>query len=241
MKLVLLPGLDGTGRLFQPLLPALPLWLQPLVISYPTDNFLGYSALCDYVRARLPADEPFALLGESFSGPVAVQIAAEPPPNLSALILSATFVTNPTIVPPLLGRVLFNSLLFRIQPPSFIIRRFMAGPESPLELVQLVQSVLRTVRPEVMAKRVRATLGVDDRADLKRCPVPILYLKAEDDKIVRTGCLVEMREVRSDMKVMAFNGPHMLLQREPELTAKHISLFVENEMGNRIHQIDRHE
>jgi pimeloyl-[acyl-carrier protein] methyl ester esterase len=235
MKLVLLPGLDGTGRLFQPLLTALPAWLQPLVISYPTDSFLDYSALCDYVRARLPADEPFALLGESFSGPVAVRIAVEPPPNLSGLILCATFVTNPTIIPPFLGRVLFNSLLFRIQPPSFIIRHFMTGPQSDPELVDLVQSVVRAVRPEVMAKRVQETLGVDGRAELKRCPLPILYLNAEDDKIVRTGCLVEMREVRSDMKVVAFNGPHLLLQSEPELSAKHISVFVENMLRNRIH------
>jgi hypothetical protein len=83
-----------------------------------------------------------------------------------------------------------------------------------------------------MAKRVRATLAVDGRAELKRCPVPILYLKAEDDKIVRTGCLVEMLEVRSDMKVVAFKGPHLLLQREPELTATHISLFVKDVLGN---------
>jgi pimeloyl-[acyl-carrier protein] methyl ester esterase len=227
MKLVLLPGLDGTGRLFQPLLPALPPWLQPLVISYPTDSFLDYSALCDYVRGRLPTSEPFALLGESFSGPIAVMIAANPPSNLSALILCATFVTNPTIVPPFLGRILFNSLLFRIHPPSFIIRRFAVGPQAPSGLVELVQSVLRTVRPEVLAKRVRATLGLDGRAELKRCSVPMLYLKPEDDKIVRSGCLDEMREARSDIKVVMLGGPHLILQREPEVASSIITSFIE--------------
>ena len=33
--MVLLPGLDGTGLLFDPLLPCLPPTLRPLVVAYP--------------------------------------------------------------------------------------------------------------------------------------------------------------------------------------------------------------
>jgi hypothetical protein len=36
MKIVLLPGLDGTGILFKPFIEALPNGIDVLVISYPS-------------------------------------------------------------------------------------------------------------------------------------------------------------------------------------------------------------
>ena len=40
VKLVLLPGMEGTGSLFAPFLKELPDWVQPVVVSYPTDQAL---------------------------------------------------------------------------------------------------------------------------------------------------------------------------------------------------------
>ena len=77
-SLVLLPGLDGTGLLFQPLVECLPDAIEPVVVSYPPDQKLGYEELLPLVLERLPA-APFVLLGESFSGPLAVMAAATAP------------------------------------------------------------------------------------------------------------------------------------------------------------------
>lgn len=79
---MLLPGLDGTGDLFGPLLPFLGDSTPTLVVRYPPDVPLGYAALTDLARASLPSDGPFFLLGESFSGPVAVKLAAQAPSGL---------------------------------------------------------------------------------------------------------------------------------------------------------------
>src|SRR5438552_16171249 len=98
--LVLLPGLDGTGRLFDPLLEILPADFTASVVSWPTDQSLSFNQLESFVREALPADKPFAIVAESFSGPLAVMIAASSPHNLRALILSASFISNP--LPPAL-------------------------------------------------------------------------------------------------------------------------------------------
>lgn len=37
VPLLMLPGMDGTGRLFAPLLPHLPAAIDPRVLSYPPD------------------------------------------------------------------------------------------------------------------------------------------------------------------------------------------------------------
>lgn len=65
MKLVLLPGPDGTGRLFEPFLRALPSHLSPVIISYPTDQPLSYAELVRFVRQQVRSDEDYVLLAES--------------------------------------------------------------------------------------------------------------------------------------------------------------------------------
>ncbi|HPG62497.1 MAG TPA: alpha/beta hydrolase, partial [Casimicrobium sp.] len=80
MKLILLPGMDGTGRLFERLLAVQPSEISPLVISYESAPAQDYDSLCTFVSELLPsllqAREPFVLLGESFSGPIAVRVGA---------------------------------------------------------------------------------------------------------------------------------------------------------------------
>src|ERR1700677_2682366 len=93
--LVLLPGLDGTGIQFRPLLPHLPKEIRPIVLSYPPDQALGYADLLPRVLSALPKDVPFVLLGESFSGPLAIMAAATRPSGLVVLILCATYIRNP--------------------------------------------------------------------------------------------------------------------------------------------------
>jgi hypothetical protein len=94
--LVVLPGLDGTATLHTEFVTSVgPAFDSVAVIPYPSDKALGYAALESLVRAQLPPATPFVLLGESFSGPIALSIAANPPPNLVGLILSTTFAKAP--------------------------------------------------------------------------------------------------------------------------------------------------
>jgi hypothetical protein len=81
VKLVLLTGMDGTGDLFEPLIKALP-GIEIQVIRYPLDRSLSYPELLSLVTSSLSGSEPFALLAESFSTPIAIQLAAKRPPNL---------------------------------------------------------------------------------------------------------------------------------------------------------------
>src|SRR5579863_3225723 len=95
VKLILMPGMDGTGELFAPLLRALGTSVETSVVRYPPDEPLGYAELLPRVRAELPQSGPFVLLGESFSGPLAIMLAGEAPAGLRGVMLSASFATNP--------------------------------------------------------------------------------------------------------------------------------------------------
>jgi pimeloyl-ACP methyl ester carboxylesterase len=95
MRLILLPGMDGTGDLFAPLLAALPDDLVVSIVRYPMDRRLDFSELHPYLDRAIPAREPYVILAESFSGPLALEHAARKPEDLKALILCATFARNP--------------------------------------------------------------------------------------------------------------------------------------------------
>jgi pimeloyl-ACP methyl ester carboxylesterase len=225
LRLVLLPGLDGTGRLFAPLIERLPSWLEPLVIGYPVDRMLTYDNLVEYVLERLP-EGPYILLGESFSGPVAIRIATESSSPPLALILVATFARYP--LPRPLASILLplaRPALFRMTPFP-LISHILLGPGASDALVDRLRGAIESVDPAVIAHRVRSVLRVDLRETLKRCPLPILYLGATRDWVVGSRSLRVVRRCRPDTEVIRIDAPHLLLQKEPEAGARAIERFL---------------
>ena len=69
MKLVLLPGMDGTGRLFEPLLNFLPAWLAPIVIAYPRIRDADMPNCCRLSRRRSPPGRTTSSLESRFPVP----------------------------------------------------------------------------------------------------------------------------------------------------------------------------
>ena len=129
--MLLLPGTDGTGRLFGPLQKALPSDLRTQVISYPTNELLGYDTLTD--RIDLP-NQPFALVAESFSGPIGIRLAAR---AILAVDVMEAFASNqvPTLyvrgrrdrlVPPRVGdqlaRVRTDLEMVDIHAPHLVLQ-----------------------------------------------------------------------------------------------------------------------
>ena len=95
LKLVLLPGMDGTGELFSGFIAALPGTFEVVTVRYPTERYLPYSELENFVRAACPIFGPFMLVAESFSTPLAIQYAATSPANLAGIVLCTGFATSP--------------------------------------------------------------------------------------------------------------------------------------------------
>ena len=223
--LVLLPGLDGTGLPFADFVAALGPEVECIVISYPPDRSLGYAALEALVRNRLPQDRPFFLLGESFSGPLAIAIAAAPPAGLRGLILSTSFASNPR---PRLG---FLRHLISMVPmaaiPHALIGFFVLGRFATPPLREMLKSALAVVRPSVLRARARAALAADSRPLLSRIRAPILYLRADEDRVVPSGTGQQLLAARLPASIVEFPAPHFLLQVLPEQAAKAVRDFMQ--------------
>jgi pimeloyl-ACP methyl ester carboxylesterase len=214
---VVLPGLDATGTLHAPFLAAAG---GGAALAYPPDEPLDYDALLALALAALPPEEDLVLVGESFSGPLALRIACARP--VRAVVLVASFVRCP-IAGWAASRV--PAWAFASRPPRWALRRYLVGDDAPPGLVDSVAAAVDTVKPHVLAARVRAVGGLDARAALRGCPAPVLYLRGTRDRLVGAAALDQLRAVR-DVSVVDVDAPHLVLQRAPEVCARVIAGFL---------------
>jgi pimeloyl-[acyl-carrier protein] methyl ester esterase len=225
ITLVLLPGLDGSGVAFRPLLAALPVWIHAQVHSYSGTSPAGYAELLPALLANLPTEPPFALLGESFSGPLALMGAATNPPGLRAVVLCASFVRNPLPWLPRWAAGLIGPLPFRFYPVVVALKRWFGRFSTP-ELRALLGEAVSHVDRRVLAARVRALLRADASAELRGCPAPILYLAGSHDCLVPRRNLRLIQRLRPDVEVAWIDAPHVVLQVRPEPSAAVIAAFL---------------
>lgn len=204
LRAIVLPGLDGTGRLLEGFRAAAPAGVECAVIAYPPDQRLGYRELEAYVAGRLPA-EPFVLIAESFSGPIAVRITASR--DVRAVVLCGSFVTPPQ---PSFLRFFARTALFRLRVPERVLAFFMLSPFATPELTSAFSKTLQEVAPAVLALRLREVLSVDERDSLRRVSAPMLYLRGRFDRLVRR------RVLREFTNVVQLDAPHAILQVAPD-------------------------
>jgi pimeloyl-[acyl-carrier protein] methyl ester esterase len=197
-----------------------------MVVSYPHDRARNYAELLAYVTDRLPTHNPYVVLAESFSTPLAVKLAAQHPDNLRGLIICAGFVTNPARGWLRLLQPLAAPFLFRFGIPVAAVDHFLIGGDAPAELQQTVLRTIRSVPPEVIAARIRFVAGCDVRADLAKINVPTLYLQPTGDRLVTAHSLAEIRNAKPDVRAAQVAGPHFLLQREPRKAAELVAEFI---------------
>lgn len=222
--LILLPGLDGTGRLMDDFVKALRPDVKGAVVRYPTERPLHYGELREYVRAYLPTEKPYFLLGESFSGPLSVSLAAENPTGFKGLILCCTFVKNPfpslSILAPLLSRAPLQKL------PMSLVGGAAWGRHGKPRLRSLLEKSLMEVDPSVMRRRLRSVLEVDVSSSLAKINAPILSLRAGKDFIVPSSAGEWIKKSNPRVEETVFDAPHLLLQTFPSAAARAVNKFI---------------
>jgi pimeloyl-[acyl-carrier protein] methyl ester esterase len=227
LKLILLPGMEGTGKLFAPLVGQLGMTYEIEAVSYPTDECRSYPELFGIVQSAIPASDPFIIVAESFSSPLGIMYAASTSTNLKGLIICAGFASSPIRGWRRFLCYWLAPLIFSRSPSDSSIRFFLAGHDAPASLIAATRSAIASVKLSVLVHRLRTILSCDARAELNQVNVPILYLQAEQDRVIGPSCLEEIRRIKPHLSVEKYPGPHLLLQQEPERCAAAIKAFVE--------------
>lgn len=217
MKVVLLPGMDGTGILFKPLLQYASPDCDIQIITYPDTRGQNYTSLTEQVFNTLPRNEDYVLVAESFSGPVSYHIAAKSPEHLRAVIFVATFLRPPRRwLLPVLHTLLETVGLPRI--PEILVRHFLLGKEASPQLIALFRRAVHITPAPVLAERIKAI------AELKQpdsgIAVPCTCIIPTQDRLVPTSCLMDFKSRVTDLTVHHVEGPHFILQSQPAACMK---------------------
>ena len=221
LPVVVLPGLDGTLALREGFAGRLKQQRPATVIPYPDDPALDYANLDTFVHARLPAGR-FALLGESFSGPVAIRVAQSLPGRCVALILVSTFARNPW--PSWFG--LAAGLMDARLCPDGVLEAIMLGAHATPDSVEALHRVTAALPRNVLQARVRAALAVDVRAVLAATVCPVLCLHGRADWLIQSRCAHEIRRLRSDTSLICLDGAHNLLMTHADDATREIGHFL---------------
>jgi pimeloyl-ACP methyl ester carboxylesterase len=231
LHLVLLPGLDGTGKLFDPFIRQFPDPSRISVIPYPMDRHLAFEQLVEHSAALLPAGKPLAVLGESYSGPVALRLAARADIHVQKVILVASFAKYPASMLKSLSRWLPLSLLFRLPIPDSALRYFCFGGAGDETLRTLLRDSLRANNPKVLAMRAHDGSRVDVTEALASITAPCLYIAAGNDKLVPGSAIDYLKNHLPAMEVIVIDGAHFILQVRPQACFDAVYNFLYGNVG----------
>lgn len=221
MKLILLPGLDGTGKLFQPLINELPSNIEHQIISYPENDCLSLKDLEAYVIERLPKTENFILLAESFSGPIGYLIAKRNLDNMKGIFFVATFLQNPNKTLLILNKLLPFSVLLKLPIPNLIIKQIFFSKDTENHVISLFKETIKNLNSNVISFRLNEISKLS--LELDKIEIQSFYIQALNDKLVTRNCLSSFTDISDSLKMLRIAGPHFILQTQPQQCAEFIA------------------
>jgi len=222
-KLVLLPGLDGTGAMFAPLIHALPKDVLAEPVTYP-ESLERFDEYVEFAAAALCGTADVVVIAESFSGPIAIALLRKPPPNLRAIVLVATFTTAPRALLRRLSK-LVPSAVVRIFVPA-ALKWFCANRNTDPDVLRLANNVVSHVPLKTLDGRLRllGELPIDLKALLDKAKLPVLILEPTQDRLIPLDGFVKSAAPNALLQKIA--GPHFLLQSCPKECWEEIEKFL---------------
>lgn len=223
--LVLLPGLDGSGILFEPLLATLPEQSNVTVITYPTDKPLSLTDLAVLVEQRIKTLDNVVLLAESFSGLVALTLLKRSRVIPKGILFFVAFAESPK--PWLLKFASF--LPIHHIPwqylPTWLIQWSCLDANGTRREVELFRRTSKSVSHRVLAYRLRIIASSPFAAENQRWSIPCIYVQASRDKAVPRWCAEWFQQRFSEFEIKTIDGGHFILQTKPKQCLDIISAF----------------
>jgi len=106
-----------------------------------------------------------------------------------------------------------------------VLRHLLLGKRATPSIERLLQAALDNVPPDVLRKRVDEVLQVDVSSQLRAIGVPVMYLRAAQDRLVPASSGDYLRQILPSIEIVDVEGPHFLLQTMPAICAENILEF----------------
>jgi len=216
VKVLLIPGMDGTGKLFSPLLDELPngldtqvVCLNDLITQNPIEQALEIASLI--------GSEEVIILSESYSGYIAYHLSLLPNLNIKHVIFAASFLENPTWLSRL-NKLLPLNLVRSDVIPDIALSSVLFAQRNNKKLVNLFSSSLKLINNSTLRHRLKVIANLVRPSD--SLSVPCTYVQASNDYLVSNKSVDVFKELCININVVKANGGHFIVQSNPQYFSK---------------------
>ncbi len=221
IKLILMPGMDGSGFLYQPLSELLSNKGLSNVIE-PLNPHQDKHAYIEYLEDKY-ADEDLVLVAESYAGHIATKLAIRANLNIKKLVIMASFLENPTKLTELEKYFSMNIIKNPILPEK-VLGMTLFGSGSNSRLIQLFKEAMQDVTEKQLAQRISdmRTLQLPE----ENIGQPTLYIQASNDWLVPARNLESFKKIYSNLSVKQLKATHLVAQGNAQECAESIRDFL---------------
>lgn len=219
LTVLVFPGLDGSDTLLREFVAAAPAKFNVRTITLP--DATSYWELAEKLDSAVLQAGPCVLIGESFSGPLAILLAQHHPSLVKHLVLTATFATPPI---PSITKYLPWSLLFRMPLPRFAARLLIGDHD---HLLLPLREAVKMQSARIKAKRISMVATTNVVVPLLKVKCPITYLAPTRDRLVHQRHGLAISKTNQSSQIRHIDGPHLILQACPEACWAEIKAAIE--------------
>jgi pimeloyl-ACP methyl ester carboxylesterase len=225
-QLVLVPGIDGTGKLFYRQLPALErdfavTTTQLRDDAETMDDLVG--DLHDEVTRVAGEHGRVTLLGESFGGAVTLSYAVAHPERIDRLVILNSFAHFESPARLWLGYQLLRAMPWRMMQT---LRRLNASRMHSLQTesaeITRFHELMRAATRDGYLSRLRILRRYDIRRQLPSIAAPVLYLAADRDTLVPSveqATLMSGLTPSATLRILEGHGHSCLIAPDMDLAA----------------------
>jgi pimeloyl-ACP methyl ester carboxylesterase len=185
---LLIPGLDGTGRLFYRQLEALGARYRVCPWSYGPETDFDLHDLARKLGEATAEEKPGSILvvGESFGGLVALDYVLRYPERVQRLVLENAFPYYRRRLRVRLAHALIPLLLLSVgqRIKDIVVDRTLRREGILVEDRRLLQEAMRHINLGAYRRRLELIRKVDLRPHLRQITVPTVLLASGRDKLV---------------------------------------------------------
>lgn len=221
MKIILLPGVDGTGVLFEPFVNIFKADVPVEVIPLTKDSDQSILNQVSIIEDAV-GDEEIILIVESYSGLLAYELAKRNKIRIKQIFFFGCFLQPPSFIGKI-GRFLPVRLLNII--PDKVIAHILFNRWSSPELISLFRKAIDAGNFSNLKKRIRI-IGTYHKPG-QVIDVPCVYVQATMDNLVSAYNIKAFEEVCSNLQVAVVEATHMLLQTQPQEMSQLIHKYLQ--------------
>jgi len=219
MKIVLLPGLDGTGSLFEELIKSLGEDNEVEVISYEDISGQSFVDQAKEVEMRV-TDMDVLLVGESYSGRVAYELNQLLGSRVRAIVFIASFISSPSLLSKFAG-LLPVALLKQNFLSTYLLKVFGFNGKATQKQTNSVFNSLKMANRSKLKARLKNIATLSNPPNTINCHVT--YIRPTRDLLVSNRSVNNLKSLCTNFHVTSVSGGHFIAQSAPMACAKVIS------------------